>query len=139
MARRCGQILPSLSSKIRDAIPRQTRAEADARWQAIAEQLLSSMSIKTMDSIENGLIIAPKLEHNLGDAFSTGGGGQDLAAAQEKSIGRMQPDPDLLLFVQGQCANKKGMPHAFYSYSITFSITFGGKALVGHLPFAMGM
>src|SRR5581483_5553498 len=86
-----------------------------------------SMGIEAMDHVAHHLVVAAHLESNLGHSFSASRSGQDLAAAQDKGIGRTQSCLDLALFVFDERSDKNGRSHIL-EYT-TLSIPFRGNAL----------
>jgi len=93
--------------------------------------------VELVDDIAHRLVVAAELASDDRSAFATRRGQQNLAATQDKGIGRTQPSLDLVLLVGSERSGKNGGSHA--RYYTTFAITFGGNALVGQLPCAMGM
>ena len=83
--------------------------------------------IEVFDDIADRLVVAAKLEGYCRGPFSARTGQQDLATAQDKSIGRTQSFLDLVVFVLGKRSDKNGLSHTLYC--TTFPITFGVYAL----------
>jgi hypothetical protein len=94
--------------------------------------------IELVNDIAHRLVVAAELASDDGSAFATSRGEQNLAATQDKRIGRTQTSLDLVLLVWGEGSGKNRGSHA-QKYT-TFAITFGGTALalVDHVGAASG-
>jgi hypothetical protein len=87
--------------------------------------------IEVFDDIADRLVVAAKLEGYCRGPFSARTRQQDLAPAQDKSIGRTQSFLDLVVFVLGERSEKNGFSHTLSC--TTFPITFGVYALASSL------